>query len=120
VQVRSSPALARIDSKILARFSVRRCSFEIVGFADEPSTSSPYRATGGCMALASARPLYDFRRPLRIAPSWAALDRTCYAFIGRICGLWNLVNFMDGLAIWMDRCGVVPITVAMIVLGSLV
>jgi UDP-N-acetylmuramyl pentapeptide phosphotransferase/UDP-N-acetylglucosamine-1-phosphate transferase len=67
--------------------------------------------------LAIGAILFTTSGTLRIAPSWPLwIERGLLL----LAGLWfvNLVNFMDGLD-WMTVAEVVPITGAMIVLGSL-
>src|ERR1035437_7409702 len=67
-------------------------------------------------ALAVGAVLYTASGDLRIIPAWPLwIERGLLL----LAGLWfvNLVNFMDGLD-WMTVAEVVPITGAMIVLGS--
>jgi UDP-N-acetylmuramyl pentapeptide phosphotransferase/UDP-N-acetylglucosamine-1-phosphate transferase len=88
----------------------------IVGFADDVK-SIPVLPRLTLQALAVGAILFTASGDLRIVPA-------CPLWIERglllLTGLWfvNLVNFMDGLD-WMTVAEVVPITGAMIVLGTL-
>jgi UDP-N-acetylmuramyl pentapeptide phosphotransferase/UDP-N-acetylglucosamine-1-phosphate transferase len=88
----------------------------IVGFADDVK-SIPVLPRLMLQAVAVGAIIFTAASDVRIAPS-------CPLWIERglllVAGLWfvNLVNFMDGLD-WMTVAEVVPITGAMIVLGSL-
>ena len=88
----------------------------IVGFADDVK-SIPVLPRLILQATAVGAILFAAPNDLRIVPA-------CPLWIERglllLAGLWfvNLVNFMDGLD-WMTVAEVVPITGAMIVLGSL-
>src|ERR1700681_4026862 len=87
-----------------------------VGFADDVK-SIPVLPRLMLQALAVGAILFTASTDLRIVPA-------CPLWIERglllLAGLWfvNLVNFMDGLD-WMTAAEVVPITGAMVVLGSL-
>ena len=87
----------------------------IVGFADDVK-SIPVLPRLILQAVAIGAILFTASNDLRIAPA-------CPLWIERglllLAGLWfvNLVNFMDGLD-WMTVAEVVPITGAMVVLGS--
>jgi UDP-N-acetylmuramyl pentapeptide phosphotransferase/UDP-N-acetylglucosamine-1-phosphate transferase len=87
-----------------------------VGFADDVK-SIPVLPRLVLQAVAVGAILFTASNDLRIAPA-------CPLWIERglllLAGLWfvNLVNFMDGLD-WMTVAEVVPITGAMVVLGSL-
>jgi UDP-N-acetylmuramyl pentapeptide phosphotransferase/UDP-N-acetylglucosamine-1-phosphate transferase len=88
----------------------------IVGFADDVR-SIPILPRLMLQALAVGAVLFTASSDLRIAAS-------CPLWIERglllIAGIWlvNLVNFMDGLD-WMTVAEVVPITGALVVLGTL-
>jgi UDP-N-acetylmuramyl pentapeptide phosphotransferase/UDP-N-acetylglucosamine-1-phosphate transferase len=88
----------------------------IVGFADDVK-SIPVLPRLMLQAVAVGAIIFTAASDVRIAPS-------CPLWIERglllVAGLWfvNLVNFMDGLD-WMTVAEVVPITGAMILLGSL-
>jgi UDP-N-acetylmuramyl pentapeptide phosphotransferase/UDP-N-acetylglucosamine-1-phosphate transferase len=88
----------------------------IVGFADDVK-SIPVLPRLLLQAAAVGAILLTASGDLRIVP-------TCPLWIERglllLAGLWfvNLVNFMDGLD-WMTVAEVVPITAAMVMLGSL-
>jgi UDP-N-acetylmuramyl pentapeptide phosphotransferase/UDP-N-acetylglucosamine-1-phosphate transferase len=87
----------------------------IVGFADDIK-SIPVLLRLMLQALAVGAILFTASSDLRIVPAcplW--IERGLLLF----AGLWfvNLVNFMDGLD-WMTVAEVVPITGAMVVLGS--
>jgi UDP-N-acetylmuramyl pentapeptide phosphotransferase/UDP-N-acetylglucosamine-1-phosphate transferase len=88
----------------------------VVGFADDlKSIPVPTRLT--LQALSVAAILFAAPGDLRIVPAvpfW--IERGLLL----LAGLWfvNLVNFMDGLD-WMTVAEVVPVTAAMIILGSL-
>jgi UDP-N-acetylmuramyl pentapeptide phosphotransferase/UDP-N-acetylglucosamine-1-phosphate transferase len=88
----------------------------IVGFADDVK-SIPVLPRLMLQAVAVGAILFATPSDVRIVPS-------CPLWIERglllLAGLWfvNLVNFMDGLD-WMTAAEVVPITGAMIVLGTL-
>jgi UDP-N-acetylmuramyl pentapeptide phosphotransferase/UDP-N-acetylglucosamine-1-phosphate transferase len=87
-----------------------------VGFADDlKSIPVPTRLT--LQAIAVAAILVTAPGELRIFP---ALPLWIERALLLLAGLWfvNLVNFMDGLD-WMTVAEVVPITVAMIILGLL-
>ncbi len=87
----------------------------IVGFADDVK-SIPVLPRLILQAVAVGAILFTASDDLRIVPS-------CPLWVERglllLAGLWfvNLVNFMDGLD-WMTVAEVVPITGAMVVLGS--
>ena len=87
-----------------------------VGFADDIK-SIPVLTRLLLQALAVGAIIFTAPGALRIAPA-------CPLWIERglllLAGLWfvNLVNFMDGLD-WMTVAEIVPITGAMVVLGSL-
>src|ERR1700692_4300357 len=87
-----------------------------VGFADDVK-SIPVLPRLMLQALAVGAILFTASTDLRIVPA-------CPLWIERglllLAGLWfvNLVNFMDGLD-WMTVAEVVPITGAMVVLGSI-
>ena len=87
-----------------------------VGFADDVK-SIPVLPRLMLQAVAVGAILFAAPSALRIVPS-------CPLWIERglllLAGLWfvNLVNFMDGLD-WMTAAEVVPITGAMVVLGTL-
>jgi UDP-N-acetylmuramyl pentapeptide phosphotransferase/UDP-N-acetylglucosamine-1-phosphate transferase len=88
----------------------------IVGFADDLK-SLPVSLRLTLQALTIGAILFTTSGTLRITPSWPLwIERGLLL----LAGLWfvNLVNFMDGLD-WMTVAEVVPITGAMIVLGSL-
>jgi UDP-N-acetylmuramyl pentapeptide phosphotransferase/UDP-N-acetylglucosamine-1-phosphate transferase len=88
----------------------------LVGFADDMK-SIPALPRLLLQAVAVGATLYAAPADLRIAPAVPfALERA----IVLLAGLWfvNLVNFMDGLDL-MSVSEVVPVTTAMIVLGSL-
>jgi UDP-N-acetylmuramyl pentapeptide phosphotransferase/UDP-N-acetylglucosamine-1-phosphate transferase len=88
----------------------------VVGFADDVK-SIPVLPRLILQAAAVGAILFAASSDLRIVPS-------CPLWIERglllLAGLWfvNLVNFMDGLD-WMTAAEVVPITGAMVVLGTL-
>jgi UDP-N-acetylmuramyl pentapeptide phosphotransferase/UDP-N-acetylglucosamine-1-phosphate transferase len=88
----------------------------IVGFADDVK-SIPVLPRLLVQAAAVAAIVLSASGDLRIVPA-------CPLWIERglllLAGLWfvNLVNFMDGLD-WMTVAEVVPVTAAMVVLGSL-
>ena len=88
----------------------------IVGFADDVK-SIPVLPRLMLQAVAVGAILFATPSDVRIVPS-------CPLWIERglllLAGLWfvNLVNFMDGLD-WMTAAEVVPITGAMVVLGTL-
>jgi UDP-N-acetylmuramyl pentapeptide phosphotransferase/UDP-N-acetylglucosamine-1-phosphate transferase len=88
----------------------------IVGFADDVK-SIPVLPRLLLQAAAVGAIILTTSADLRIVPS-------CPLWIERglllLAGLWfvNLVNFMDGLD-WMTVAEVVPVTAAMVVLGSL-
>jgi UDP-N-acetylmuramyl pentapeptide phosphotransferase/UDP-N-acetylglucosamine-1-phosphate transferase len=88
----------------------------VVGFADDVK-SIPVLPRLMLQALAVGAILFTVSSDLRIVPA-------CPLWIERglllLAGLWfvNLVNFMDGLD-WMTVAEVVPITGALIVLGTL-
>ena len=88
----------------------------IVGFADDIK-SIPVLARLLLQAVAVGAILFTAPADIRIVPA-------CPLWIERglllLAGLWfvNLVNFMDGLD-WITVAEVVPVTGAMIVLGSL-
>lgn len=88
----------------------------LVGFADDVK-SIPVLPRLLLQAVAVGAILFTAESDVRIVPA-------CPLWIERglllLAGLWfvNLVNFMDGLD-WMTVAEVVPITGAMIVLGSL-
>jgi UDP-N-acetylmuramyl pentapeptide phosphotransferase/UDP-N-acetylglucosamine-1-phosphate transferase len=88
----------------------------LVGFADDIK-SIPVLPRLLLQAVAVAAILFTAGSDVRIVPA-------CPLWIERslllLAGLWfvNLVNFMDGLD-WMTVAEIVPITGAMIVLGSL-
>ena len=88
----------------------------IVGFADDVK-SIPIATRLLLQALAVGAIIFTAPGEIRIAPP-------CPLWIERgllvLAGLWfvNLVNFMDGLD-WMTVAEIVPITGAMVVLGSL-
>jgi UDP-N-acetylmuramyl pentapeptide phosphotransferase/UDP-N-acetylglucosamine-1-phosphate transferase len=88
----------------------------IVGFADDVK-SIPVLLRLLLQAAAVGAILYTVPSDLRIAPSIPFWVERGLLFLA---GLWfvNLVNFMDGLD-WMTAAEVVPITGAMMVLGSL-
>ena len=97
--------------------AIRRNSVHgIVGFADDVK-SIPVLPRLLLQAAAVGAVVFTAPGDLRIVPA-------CPIWIERglllLAGLWfvNLVNFMDGLD-WMTVAEVVPITGAMIVLGSL-
>jgi UDP-N-acetylmuramyl pentapeptide phosphotransferase/UDP-N-acetylglucosamine-1-phosphate transferase len=88
----------------------------VVGFADDVK-SIPVVTRLLLQALAVGAIIFTVPGEIRIAPP-------CPLWIERglllLAGLWfvNLVNFMDGLD-WMTVAEIVPITGAMVVLGSL-
>jgi UDP-N-acetylmuramyl pentapeptide phosphotransferase/UDP-N-acetylglucosamine-1-phosphate transferase len=88
----------------------------VVGFADDLK-SIPVLARLVLQALAVSAIVFTAPGEIRIVPP-------CPLWIERslllLAGLWfvNLVNFMDGLD-WMTVAEVVPITGAMVILGSL-
>lgn len=88
----------------------------VVGFADDLK-SIPVLTRLLLQALAVGAIIFTAPGDIRIAPP-------CPIWIERglllLAGLWfvNLVNFMDGLD-WMTVAEIVPITGAMVVLGSL-
>jgi UDP-N-acetylmuramyl pentapeptide phosphotransferase/UDP-N-acetylglucosamine-1-phosphate transferase len=88
----------------------------VVGFADDlKSIPVPTRLT--LQALSVGAILFAAPGDLRIVPAFPFwIERGLLL----LAGLWfvNLVNFMDGLD-WMMVAEVVPITAAMIILGSL-
>jgi UDP-N-acetylmuramyl pentapeptide phosphotransferase/UDP-N-acetylglucosamine-1-phosphate transferase len=88
----------------------------VVGFADDlKSIPVPTRLT--LQALSVGAILFAAPGDLRIVPAFPFwIERGLLL----LAGLWfvNLVNFMDGLD-WMTVAEVVPITAAMIILGSL-
>ena len=105
-----------IDSRILGAVFGASLFIAIVGFADDLK-SLPVSLRLTLQALAIGAILFATSGTLRIAPSWPLwIERGLLL----LAGLWfvNLVNFMDGLD-WMTVAEVVPITGAMIVLGSL-
>ena len=105
-----------IDPRILGAVFGASLFIAIVGFADDLK-SLPVSLRLTLQALAIGAILFTTSGTLRIAPSWPLwLERGLLL----LAGLWfvNLVNFMDGLD-WMTVAEVVPITGAMIVLGSL-
>ena len=105
-----------IDPRILGAVFGASLFIAIVGFADDLK-SLPVSLRLALQALAIGAILFTTSGALRIAPSWPLwIERGLLL----LAGLWfvNLVNFMDGLD-WMTVAEVVPITVAMIVLGSL-
>ena len=105
-----------IDPRILGAVFGASLFIAIVGFADDLK-SLPVSLRLTLQALAVGAILITTSGTLRIAPSWPLwLERGLLL----LAGLWfvNLVNFMDGLD-WMTVAEVVPITGAMIVLGSL-
>jgi UDP-N-acetylmuramyl pentapeptide phosphotransferase/UDP-N-acetylglucosamine-1-phosphate transferase len=105
-----------IDPRILGAVFGASLFIAIVGFADDLK-SLPVSLRLTLQALAVGAILFTTSGTLRIAPSWPLwLERGLLL----LAGLWfvNLVNFMDGLD-WMTVAEVVPITGAMIVLGSL-
>jgi UDP-N-acetylmuramyl pentapeptide phosphotransferase/UDP-N-acetylglucosamine-1-phosphate transferase len=88
----------------------------IVGFADDLK-SIPVLTRLALQAIAVGAILFASPGDLRIAPAFPFwIERGLLL----LAGLWfvNLVNFMDGLD-WMTVAAVVPITAAMIALGSL-
>src|SRR6267378_5829162 len=103
-----------IDPRILGAVFGASLFIAIVGFADDlKSLPVPLRLT--LQALAIGAILFTTSGTLRIAPSWPLwIERGLLL----LAGLWfvNLVNFMDGLD-WMTVAEVVPITVAMVLLG---
>ena len=108
--------LGTIDPRILGAVFGASLFIAIVGFADDLK-SLPVSLRLTLQALAVGAILFATSGTLRIAPSWPLwLERGLLL----LAGLWfvNLVNFMDGLD-WMTVAEVVPITGAMIVLGSL-
>ncbi len=88
----------------------------IVGFADDVK-SLPVLMRLALQAAAVGMIVFAASDDLRIIPA-------CPLWIERglilLAGLWflNLVNFMDGLD-WMTVAEVIPVTAAMVVLGSL-
>lgn len=88
----------------------------VVGFADDLN-SIPVLPRLLLQAAAISAILFTTSGDLRIAPSYPLwIERSLLL----LAALWfvNLVNFMDGLD-WMTVAEVVPITGAMVVLGSL-
>jgi UDP-N-acetylmuramyl pentapeptide phosphotransferase/UDP-N-acetylglucosamine-1-phosphate transferase len=88
----------------------------VVGFADDVK-SIPVLPRLLLQAVAVGAILFTAPADLRIVPAYPLwIERGLLL----LAGLWfvNLVNFMDGLD-WMTMAEVVPITGAMIVLGSL-
>jgi UDP-N-acetylmuramyl pentapeptide phosphotransferase/UDP-N-acetylglucosamine-1-phosphate transferase len=105
-----------IDPRILGAVFGASLFIAIVGFADDLK-SLPVSLRLTLQALAIGAILFTTSGTLRIAPSWPLwIERGLLL----LAGLWfvNLVNFMDGLD-WMTVAEVVPITGAMIILGSL-
>jgi UDP-N-acetylmuramyl pentapeptide phosphotransferase/UDP-N-acetylglucosamine-1-phosphate transferase len=111
-------AIACTTSNSNAPFAIFAASLfmAIVGFADDVK-SIPVLPRLLLQAVAVGAILFTAPADIRIVPA-------CPLWIERglllLAGLWfvNLVNFMDGLD-WMTVAEVVPVTGAMIVLGSL-
>src|SRR3984893_8828048 len=104
-----------IDPRILGAVFGASLFIAIVGFADDLK-SLPVSLRLTLQALAVGAILFTTSGALRIAPSWPLwIERGLLL----LAGLWvvNLVNFMDGLDL-MSVAEVLPITGAMIVLGS--
>jgi UDP-N-acetylmuramyl pentapeptide phosphotransferase/UDP-N-acetylglucosamine-1-phosphate transferase len=107
--------IGTIDLKIPVAVFGASLFVATVGFADDVK-SIPVLPRLILQALAVGAILFTASSDLRIVPA-------CPLWIERglllLAGLWfvNLVNFMDGLD-WMTVAEVVPITGAMIVLGS--
>src|SRR6202165_1928356 len=103
------------DLKIPAAIFAASLFIAMVGFADDVK-SIPVLPRLMLQAVAVGTILFTASSDLRIVPA-------CPLWIERglllLAGLWfvNLVNFMDGLD-WMTVAEVVPITGAMVVLGS--
>src|SRR6478672_10867688 len=111
--------VARADAvnlNIVAAVIAASLFMAIVGFADDVK-SIPVLPRLILQAVAVGTIVLTAPGDLRIAP-------TCPLWIERglllLAGLWfvNLVNFMDGLD-WMTVAEIVPITGAMVILGSL-
>jgi len=88
----------------------------VVGFADDLK-SIPVSTRLALQAISVGAILFAAPGDLRIVPAFPFwIERGLLL----LAGLWfvNLVNFMDGLD-WMTVAEVVPITAAMIILGSL-
>ena len=104
-----------MDLKILVAVFGASLFIAAVGFADDVK-SIPVLPRLILQAVAVGAILFTASSDLRIVPA-------CPLWIERgaplLAGLWfvNLVNFMDGLD-WMTVAEVVPITGAMVVLGS--
>ena len=107
---------ATVPLNIPIALSAATLFIAIVGFADDIK-SIPVLSRLLLQALAVGAILFTASSDLRIVPA-------CPLWIERglllLAGLWfvNLVNFMDGLD-WMTVAEVVPITGAMIAVGSL-
>jgi UDP-N-acetylmuramyl pentapeptide phosphotransferase/UDP-N-acetylglucosamine-1-phosphate transferase len=107
---------ATVPLNIPIALSAATLFIAIVGFADDIK-SIPVLPRLLLQALAVGAMLFTASSDLRIVPA-------CPLWIERglllLAGLWfvNLVNFMDGLD-WMTVAEVVPITGAMIAVGSL-
>ena len=108
--------LSAADLKIPSAVFAASLFIAIVGFADDLK-SIPVLPRLLLQAAAVGAILFTASGDLRIVPA-------CPLWIERglllLAGLWfvNLVNFMDGLD-WMTVAEVVPITGAMVVLGSI-
>jgi UDP-N-acetylmuramyl pentapeptide phosphotransferase/UDP-N-acetylglucosamine-1-phosphate transferase len=88
----------------------------VVGFADDLK-SMPVLTRLLLQALAVGAIIFTAPGELQIAPPCPIWIERCLLLLA---GLWfvNLVNFMDGLD-WMTVAEIVPITGAMVILGSL-